>query len=107
MHCPKAAILRGGPRRGVFRNEVDPNSTPRWMLVVVGYRMGTITSFPLGDPVLLSSTTAGITSDSDTMRPIAGTSWTRSIPKWVSNSVTRFELASGRTVFQKSDIAIL
>jgi hypothetical protein len=30
------------------------------MLVVVGYRMGTITSFPLSEPVLSSSTTAEI-----------------------------------------------
>src|SRR5271166_1204920 len=42
--------------------------------LAVGYRAGTITSFPLGDPVLSSSTTAGIASDSGTMRPIAGTS---------------------------------
>ena len=61
------------PRRGAFRKEVGPNPTPRWMLVVVGYRMGTITSFPLGEPVLSSSTTAEIASDSGTMRPIAGT----------------------------------
>ena len=51
------------------------------MLVVAGYRMGTITSFPLREPVLSSSTTAEIASDSGTMRPIAGTSWPRS---WAS-----------------------
>lgn len=48
------------------------------MLVVVGYRMGTITSVPSGEPVLSSSTTAEIAPDSDTMRRIVGTSWTRS-----------------------------
>ena len=53
----------------------------RWLwlaLPVVDYRAGTITSFPLGKPVLSSSTTAEIASDSGTMRPIAGTNWPRS-----------------------------
>ena len=66
------------PRRGAFGNETGPNATPRRMLVVVGYRIGMITSFPLGKPVLSSSTTAGIASDSGTMRAIAATSWPRS-----------------------------
>ncbi len=78
MYCPKLPSGAADPRRGAFGNEAGPNSTPRWMLVVVGYRMGTITSFPLGEPVLSSSTTADIASDSGTMRPIAGTSWPRS-----------------------------
>ena len=40
--------------------------------------MGAITSFPFGKPVLSSSTTAEIASDSGTVRPIVGTSWRRS-----------------------------
>jgi hypothetical protein len=48
------------------------------ILVVVGYRMGPITSFPLGEPVLPSSTMAEIASDSGAMRPTAGTSLLRS-----------------------------
>jgi len=47
-----------------------------------GYRVGTITSFPLGMPVISSSTMAEIASDSGAMRPIAGTSLPRSAA-WV------------------------
>jgi hypothetical protein len=78
MHCPKLPSGAADRRREAFGNEAGPNSMPRWMLVGVGYRMGAITSFPLGEPVLSSSTTAEIASDSGTMRPIAGTSWPRS-----------------------------
>jgi len=49
----------------------------RWLspaLLAVGYRMGTITSFPLAEPVVSSSTMADIASDSGTTRPIAATS---------------------------------
>ncbi len=70
-----SASRRGGPRRGAFGNKAKPNSPPRRMLVVVGYRMGAITSFPFGEPVLSSSTIAEIASDSGAIRPIAGTSW--------------------------------
>jgi len=55
-------------------SEAGPNSTPKQTPVVVDYRVGTITSFPLGKPVVSSSTTAEIASDSGAMRPIAGTS---------------------------------
>ena len=51
-----------------------PAPWPRSRVIAIGYRMGTITSFPFGKPVLSSLTRAGIASDSGTMRPIAGTS---------------------------------
>jgi hypothetical protein len=51
----------------------DPNSTPKQTPVVVDYRLGTFTSFPLGEPVFSSSTMADIPSESGAVRPIAGT----------------------------------
>ena len=47
--------------------------------LAVGYCAGTITSFPLGEPVLSSSMMAEIASDSGAVRPIAATSWPPSI----------------------------